>query len=72
MSRAVDASSEPVHFRLDVTKFPADDRGWARIVCDEVTLISEASSEAPRKKLVPSATARTKFQLRRRRPPTPR
>jgi hypothetical protein len=66
-----DATSEPVRLRLDVTKFPADDRGWARIVCDEVTLISEESSEAPRKKLAPSATARTKFLLRRRRPPTP-
>jgi hypothetical protein len=66
-----DASLEPVHFRLDVTKFPADDRGWARIVCDEVTLISEESSEAPRKRLAPSVTARAKFLLRRRRPPTP-
>jgi hypothetical protein len=66
-----DATSEPVRFRLDVTKFPADDRGWARIVCDKVTLISEESSEAPRNKLAPSATARAKFLLRRRRPPTP-
>jgi hypothetical protein len=60
------ATLEPVRFRLDVTKFPADDRGWARIVCDEVTLISEEPSEAPRKRRVTAPLTKSALRLRTR------
>ena len=57
----------PVHLRLDVTSFPADEDGRVRVVGNDVTPISEASSGAMPERPVTRPAAKLRLRKRRRR-----
>jgi hypothetical protein len=56
----------PVHLRLDVTSFPADEDGPVRVVGNDVTLISEGSSRAMPERPVTRPAGKLPLRKRRR------
>jgi hypothetical protein len=59
-------AGEPVHLRLDVTAFPAEEDGWARVVAEDVIQTSKRPSGTPPKRRPSTPIAKRGLRRRRR------